>query len=223
MCTACHDRRPTDPRSDHDIDDPPHVGRPGVKALSDRFQRAPLGVVFLVLSVIAVVVRLAVETVLLDDGLSLGRAIASVLGSLLIAGVLTSVVARQRRRSGGADTMADVTTAVKDRRLPLDADPAVWIPALEWRRRVLRRSLWLTPVLAAVLIAMGVATIVLAPGTITGWILVVAVLALGTGAVVQVRSTIPRIDDLLRQLRERDGARGPVDPADAAPTRPAGA
>ncbi|MBT1635878.1 hypothetical protein KK107_08965 [Clavibacter michiganensis] len=194
-----------------------------MKALSDRFQRAPLGVVFLVLSVIAIVVRLAVEAVLLDDGLSVGRAIASVIGSLVLSGVLTLVVARQRRRSGGADTLADVTTAVKARRLPLDADPAVWIPALEWRRRVLRRSLWLTPVMGAVVIAMGVATIVLAPGTITGWILVVAVLALGIGAVVQVRSTLPRIDDLLRQLRERDGARGPVAPADAAPSPATGA
>ncbi|WP_237583529.1 hypothetical protein [Clavibacter tessellarius] len=199
------------------------MGHPGMKALSDRFQRAPLGVVFLVLSVIAIVVRLAVEAVLLDDGLSVGRAIASVIGSLVLSGVLTLVVARQRRRSGGADTMADVTTAVKARRLPLDADPAVWIPALEWRRRVLRRSLWLTPALVAVIIAMGVAALVLIPDSPAGGVVIVVFLALGVVSAMQTSRTIPRIDDLLRQLRERDGARGPVAPADAAPSPATGA
>ncbi|MBM7025711.1 hypothetical protein [Clavibacter zhangzhiyongii] len=194
-----------------------------MKALSDRFQRAPLGIVFPVLFVIVVAVRLLLEAVMLEDGLTLGRTIANVIGSLLIAGVLTFVVGRQRRRSGGADTMADVTTSLKTRTLPRDADPATWIPALEWRRRQFRRSLWLMPVLVVVLIAMGVAAVVLVPGSPAGWIIVGVFLVLGVVSVEQARRTIPRIDDLLRQLRERDGARGTVDPAGSAPTRPAGA
>ncbi|RII90147.1 hypothetical protein DZF95_12970 [Clavibacter michiganensis] len=192
-----------------------------MKALSDRFQRAPLGIVFLVLFLIVVVVRLLLEAVMLDDGLSLGRTIATVIGSLLFSGVLTLVVARQRRRSGGADTMAEVTTSLKTRRLPLDADPATWIPALEWRRRQFRRSLWLMPVLVVVLVAMGVATIVFVPESPAGWIVLGVFLVLGVVSVLQARRAIPRIDDLLRQLHERDGARGPVDAE--APTRPAGA
>jgi hypothetical protein len=194
-----------------------------MKALSDRFQRAPLGIVFPVLFVIVVVVRLLLEALMLEDGLTLGRTIANVIGSLLIAGVLTFVVGRQRRRSGGADTMADVTTSLKTRTLPRDADPAAWIPALEWRRRQFRRSLWLMPVLVVVLIAMGVAAVVLVPGSPAGWIIVGVFLVLGVVSVEQARRTIPRIDDLLRQLHERDGARRPVDPASSAPTRPAGA
>jgi len=195
-----------------------------MKALSDRFQRAPLGIVFLVLAVITVVVRIVMEAVLLEDGLSLGRTIANVISSLVLSGVLTLVVARQRRRSGGADTMADVTAAVKARRLPLDADPAVWIPALEWRRRVLRRSLWLMPVLVVVLIAMGIAAAALIPDSPVGWIIAIVFLALGVASVMQTRRTIPRIDDLLRQLRERDGARASAtDSTTAAWTHPAGA
>lgn len=197
------------------------MGHPRMKALSDRFQRAPLGIVFLVLFLIVVVVRLLLEAVMLDDGLSLGRTIATVIGSLLFSGVLTLVVARQRRRSGGADTMAEVTTSLKTRRLPLDADPATWIPALEWRRRQFRRSLWLMPVLVVVLVAMGVATIVFVPESPAGWIVLGVFLVLGVVSVLQARRAIPRIDDLLRQLHERDGARGPVDAE--APTRPAGA
>ncbi|WP_228504144.1 hypothetical protein [Clavibacter phaseoli] len=197
------------------------MGHPRMKGLSDRFQRAPLGIVFLVLFLIVVVVRLLLEAVMLDDGLSLGRTIATVIGSLLFSGVLTLVVARQRRRSGGADTMAEVTTSLKTRRLPLDADPATWIPALEWRRRQFRRSLWLMPVLVVVLVAMGVATIVFVPESPAGWIVLGVFLVLGVVSVLQARRAIPRIDDLLRQLHERDGARGPVDAE--APTRPAGA
>ncbi|MFT2691399.1 hypothetical protein [Clavibacter zhangzhiyongii] len=178
-----------------------------MKALSDRFQRAPLGIVFPVLFVIVVVVRLLLEAVMLEDGLTLGRTIANVVGSLLIAGVLTFVVGRQRRGSGGADTMADVTTSLRTRTLPRDADPATWIPALEWRRRQFRRSLWLMPVLVVVLIAMGVAAVVLVPGSPAGWIIVGVFLVLGVVSVEQARRTIPRIDDLLRQLHERDGAR----------------
>ncbi|MBM7411097.1 membrane protein implicated in regulation of membrane protease activity [Clavibacter michiganensis] len=199
-----------------------------MKALSDRFQRAPLGIVFLVLAAIVFVVRTLVGPLLLDDALSPGRTIATLVSSLLIAGVMTFVVARQRRRSGGADTMADVTTSLKTRQLPLDADPAAWIPALEWRRRQFRRSLWLMPVLVVVLVAMGVAAALLVPGSPAGWIIVVVFLALGIVSVVQARRTIPRIDDLLRQFRERDGARADADYAgdtgDAtrrAPTSPA--
>jgi peptidoglycan/LPS O-acetylase OafA/YrhL len=199
-----------------------------MKALSDRFQRAPLGIVFVVLFVLVVVIRLLLEAVMLEDGLSLGRAIATVIGSLLFSGVMTLVVARQRRRSGGADTMAEVTASLKTRRLPLDADPATWIAALEWRRRQFRRSMWLMPVLVVVLIAMGVAAVVLVPGSPAGWIIVVVFLALGVVSVEQARRTIPRIDDLLRQLRARDGAGAP-DPHGAqagdatrqAPTSPA--
>jgi protein-S-isoprenylcysteine O-methyltransferase Ste14 len=175
-----------------------------MKALSDRFQRAPLGIVFLVLFVLVVVIRLLLEAVMLEDGLSLGRAIATVIGSLLFSGVMTLVVARQRRRSGGADTMAEVTASLKTRRLPLDADPATWIPALEWRRRQFRRTMWLMPVLVLVLVAMGVAAVIL--GSPAGWIIVVVFLALGVVSVEQARRTLPRIDDLLRQLRARDGA-----------------
>jgi hypothetical protein len=120
--------------------------------------------------------------------------------------VMTLVVARQRRRSGGADTMAEVTASLKTRRLPLDADPATWIPALEWRRRQFRRTMWLMPVLVLVLVAMGVAAVVLVPGSPAGWIIVVVFLALGVLSVEQARRTLPRIDDLLRQLRARDGA-----------------
>lgn len=196
-----------------------------MKALSDRFQRAPLGIVFLVLFLIVVVVRLLLEAVMLEDGLSLGRTIATVIGSLIMSGVLTFVVARQRRRSGGADTMAEVTTALKTHRLPVDADPATWIPALEWRRRQFRRSMWLMPVLVAVLVAMGVAAAVLIPDSPAGWIIVVVFLGLGAVSVVQARRTIPRIDDLLRQLRERDGADarpgGQADATRHAPPSPA--
>ncbi|RII85045.1 hypothetical protein DZF92_15820, partial [Clavibacter michiganensis subsp. insidiosus] len=83
-----------------------------MKALSDRFQRAPLGIVFLVLAATVFVVRTLIGPLLLDDALSPGRMISTLVSSLSIAGVMTFVIARQRRRSGGADTMAEVTTSL---------------------------------------------------------------------------------------------------------------
>ncbi|AJW79223.1 hypothetical protein [Clavibacter michiganensis] len=192
-----------------------------MKALSDRFQRAPLGIVFLVLAATVFVVRTLIGPLLLDDALSPGRMISTLVSSLSIAGVMTFVIARQRRRSGGADTMAEVTTSLTSRQLPPDADPAAWIPALEWRRRQFRRSMWLMPVLVAVLVAMGVAAVVVSPDSPAGWIIVVAFLVLGAVSIVQARRALPRIDDLLGQLRARDGASGAA--ADAAPTRHADA
>ncbi|RIJ10236.1 hypothetical protein DZF93_15870, partial [Clavibacter michiganensis subsp. insidiosus] len=179
-----------------------------MKALSDRFQRAPLGIVFLVLAATVFVVRTLIGPLLLDDALSPGRMISTLVSSLSIAGVMTFVIARQRRRSGGADTMAEVTTSLTSRQLPPDADPAAWIPALEWRRRQFRRSMWLMPVLVAVLVAMGVAAVVVSPDSPAGWIIVVAFLVLGAVSIVQARRALPRIDDLLGQLRARDGASG---------------
>ncbi|CAQ01426.1 hypothetical protein ACR8AL_04700 [Clavibacter sepedonicus] len=192
-----------------------------MKGLQERFERASLGGVFLVVTAFYFVLRTGIDLVITGDGLSVAGIIGRFIGSLLFGGVMVAVIAWQRRRGGGASTSADVTAAIRSGQAPLAADPGVWIPALEWRRGQFRRSLWLTPLLFLVFIAMGVALLVLEPGSPIGWLVIVVFVGLGIGVLVQARRAIPRIDGLLHQLRERDGARGAA--ADAAPTRPAGA
>ena len=192
-----------------------------MKGLQERLERASLGIVFLFLTVAYFVLRTIIDLVITGDGLSVAGVIGRLIGSVIFGGVMVAIVAFQRRRNGGASSSADITAAIKTGQVPLAADPAVWIPALEWRRGQFRRSLWLTPVVFAVFAAMGVALLVLDPASPVGWFVIVAFVGLGIGVVVQARRTLPRIEGMLGQLRERDGARGPVDAE--APTRPAGA
>jgi hypothetical protein len=128
-----------------------------VKGLQERFERASVGAVFLIITASYFVLRTIIDLVITGDGLSVIGIIGRLIGSLLFGGVMVALVAFQRRRSGGASTSADITAAIRSGRAPLSAEPAVWIPALEWRRGQFRRSIWLTPVVFLVFIAMGIA------------------------------------------------------------------
>jgi hypothetical protein len=177
-----------------------------VKGLQERFERASLGAVFLIITASYFVLRTIIDLVITGDGLSVIGIIGRLIGSLLFGGVMVALVAFQRRRSGGASTSADITAAIRSGRAPLSAEPAVWIPALEWRRGQFRRSIWLTPVVFPVFIAMGVALLVLDPGSPVGWFVIVVFIGLGIGVFLQARRTLPRIEALLGQMHERAGA-----------------
>jgi hypothetical protein len=192
-----------------------------VKGLQERLERASLGTVFAWTSLLFFVVRTVTDAFTARELLEPLQLVIRLLSAAIFGGIMTFVVSRQRRRSGGASTFADISHAIKAGRVPLDADPAVWIPALEWRRGQFRRSLFLTPVFLGVIAVLGVVAFVLDPSSPVGLIAALVLVGLLVGVTIQARRTLPRIDDLLRQLRERDGARGPVDAE--APARPAGA
>jgi len=177
-----------------------------VKGLQERFERASLGGVFLIVTASYFVLRTVIDLAVTGDGLSVAGIIGSFVGSLVFGGLMVAVIAWQRRRSGGATASADITAAIRTGQAPLAAEPSVWIPALQWRRGQFRRSLWLTPLVFLVFIAMGVALLVLEPGGLVGWFVIAVFVGLGTVVVAQARRTLPRIDGLLRQMRERDGA-----------------
>jgi uncharacterized membrane protein YfcA len=83
---------------------------------------------------------------------------------------------------------------------------AVWISALEWRRRQFARSRWLVPVLFGLFALMGVLAFDLDSTSPLGWVVVAAILAIGTVSIVHARRALPRIDELLVQLRARAAA-----------------
>lgn len=193
-----------------------------MKGLQERLERASLGTVFVVLTVVYFVLRTIIDLVITGDGLSVVGMIGRLIGSVIFGGVMVAVIAFQRRRGGGTSTSADITAAIKTGQVPLAADPAVWIPALEWRRGQFRRSLWLTPFVFAVFAAMGVLLLVLDPASPVGWFVIVAFIGLGIGVFLQARRTLPRIEGMLGQIHAREGAGGAA-AASAPPTRPAGA
>lgn len=186
-----------------------------MKGLQNRFERASIGVVFGITSLLYFAIRLAIDAIMGRDVLDPLQLVLSVVGAAIFGGVMAFVIARQRRRSGGASISADVSDALKARRLPADADPAVWIPALEWRRAQFARSRWLLPIVFGLFALMGVLAFVLDPGSPLGWLVVAAFLIIGTVSIVQARRALPRIDELLGQLRARAGAR-PASSSDSA-------
>jgi hypothetical protein len=191
----------------HDDAPRPPRHRPGphlVRGLQERIERASLSSVFLIVTAVYFVVRTVIDLLITGDGLSVIGVVLRLVGSLLFGGAMVAVVAWQRRRNGGASTSADITAAIRTGTAPLAADPAVWIPALEWRRGQFRRSVWLTPLVLLVFVAMGIALVVLDPGSPVGWFAIVVLVGLGIGVVLQARRALPRIEALLQQVRERD-------------------
>jgi hypothetical protein len=171
-----------------------------------RLETAPLGVMFLLMTALFFVIRTAVDAFSREDLLDPLLTGLRLVSSMLFGVLMVVILGRQRRRSGGASTDADIRQAVKTGRLPADADPAVWVPALEWRRTQLRRSVW-SGIALAVFLVLGVVIVLVDPAAPTGWVVVVVFLVVGAISIVQIRRAIPHVDDLLRQLRGRDGGR----------------
>jgi hypothetical protein len=194
-----------------------------VTALRDRLQRAPLPLLFLVLAAVFFVVQTLTYLVISGPDTSTASLVGRLIGSVVVGAMLTAITAHQRARSGGTATSAEITAAVRTGRVPLAADPAVWIPAVEWRHHELRRSLWLTPVTFLVFVVLGAGIVTQEPGSVVGWALIAMSVVLATAAVVQARRMLRRLDHLLAQLLERDAQDPARDDAPAIdrPTRPA--
>jgi hypothetical protein len=191
-----------------------------VRGLQERLERASLGAVFGWTTAVFFVVRTLIDAATGSDVLHPVLLVARLVSAAIFGGLMAFIISRQRRRSGGTSVSADITQAQRTGRVPLDADPATWIPALEWRRGQFRRSTWLSPIVLGVFALMGVALVVLEPTALTGYLVVLVFVVLGTVTLVQARRTLPRIEDMLRQLRARAGA-PPVadaDPVDASPS-----
>lgn len=112
------------------------------------------------------------------------------------------VLRRQRRRMGGYARARAFARAVRRRRLPDDADPAVWGPLLEGERRALRRAQTVdAPVAAAVFAAVAIVSSVVIGFR---WSVVLAILgaavALVSVAWLTGRRNLARIDLLADQL-----------------------
>jgi hypothetical protein len=129
---------------------------------------------------------------------------ALVLRAVLFAVVLTWLAARQRRRAGSPRVGAAVGASTRRGTLPVDADPAVWRPALEEQRRTALRARWLGPVVFGSLVAVAVVLAVLLESP--AWAFIAAGGAvLGALGPLGAARTLRRVDGLLTQLDARSG------------------
>ena len=134
-------------------------GRAALRSLPDRFRALPprrRRLVVVASSVGYLVAFYAlmylVQTVTRDEpvgwatplGAMVGPVIGSFLGGFLMAGW-------QVRRLGSSERLHQLEGALRTRRLPDDADPAVWGPLLAREQRFLRRAFTVLPVATVVL------------------------------------------------------------------------
>ncbi|NEK92932.1 hypothetical protein GCU67_01920, partial [Modestobacter muralis] len=80
----------------------------------------------------------ALQAAVGDDPVDLLQPLGPLAGTL---GGTTLGLRWQRRRTGGGDRQRQLGAALRSRRLPADADPAVWRPLLAGEQRALRRLL----------------------------------------------------------------------------------
>lgn len=166
-----------------------------------RLQGASLGVMF---AWFAGFYFVGTYSIALLDGssrLNLTDALIRVFAAAIFGGLMTGFVAWQRRRSGGVGTLLEINRALKAGSVPEDAEPSIWLPALQLRRRQNERARWLNPVVFGLFTLLGVWLITQKPTDIIPWVICAFFIAMGIFSVLQVPRTVTKIDTLLAQLQ----------------------
>lgn len=165
----------------------------------------PLGVFFPVIFVIWTGVRLAVAAGG-GDRITTALVAFEVIGGLIFAGILTALLAWRRRRSGGKSEYTAMNTAVRTGQLPEDAEPSLWAPELERRRRSFSRARVANPIVFGFVALLGVVLLISGTTVILSAILIVFFVGFAIyNTIVCVRS-LARVESLQRQLDPRGSA-----------------
>lgn len=163
-----------------------------------RLATAPLPVVFVVqAAVFGVLTYLLGQLVGPDHESWIGHAI----GGVFFGAAMTWWIARQRRRNGGADAMVDQALALKQGRLPPDADPETWRQHLDRQERTQRRVRRILPVEFGLFAALGV-WLALTQGPVW-WAFVALFVLFAVGGVLATTRTLRRIAVLRDELLHR--------------------
>jgi amino acid transporter len=170
-----------------------------MKRVNAWFDRAPLGLVFLTIAVVWIAIRL-VFAALNSNGLTLESVLFEVIGGLVFAGVFTGIIGYRRRRSGGAAAWASLNQGMRSGALPEDADPAVWIPELERRRRAVLRGRVVSPIFFGLFAVAALVFLLVASQTVSAVVFFVFFAAVAVGQVWVSRRALRRIDSLKAQI-----------------------
>jgi len=105
----------------------------------------PLGVFFPAIFVVWTGVRLGLAAGG-GDRITTALVAFEVIGGLIFTGIMTALLAWRRRRSGGKSVYTAMNTAVRTGRLQEDAEPSLWAPERERRRRSFSRARVANPI-----------------------------------------------------------------------------
>ncbi|BDZ49591.1 hypothetical protein GCM10025867_18320 [Frondihabitans sucicola] len=176
-----------------------------MKAFRAYLQGAPLGVLF---AWFTGFYFLGTYGFALLDGtskLNLVSALIRVVGAGIFGGIMTALVARQRRRDGGRRTSVQITTALKTGAVPEDAEPSIWLPALEARRKQNERAHWVNPIVFGLFTLLGIWLITQDPTGFIPWIVTAFFIAVAILSLVQARRAVTKIEALIVQMHGRPG------------------
>ncbi|MGU3409691.1 hypothetical protein ACLBWP_06250 [Microbacterium sp. M1A1_1b] len=168
----------------------------------DRFRRLPLPVLLPVMFLVAggayFVIGLA--TTGGREGF-VGRLVSAVFYAAGLTAVLGVLIARLRRRAGGAAELSRIQRSVKTGSVPPDADPTNWVPSLERLQRQSRRNRWLGP------LVFGSATVLAVWLAVTSgpvwWLFVVAFVGFFAWTTFETRRALRTLPVMLAELRGR--------------------
>ncbi len=172
-----------------------------MKNLRSHLQSASLGVLFGYFALTWFVLTYAFAVLLGSARVSLTETIGRAVGALVFGGVMTLVAARQRRRSGGVENLVAINAAVRTGTVPEDAEPSIWVPALDERRRQNVRSTWLSPVIFGVFTVLGVVLALSEPQDAVLWGLTAFMAFAAVFCAFAAARQVRKIDALLAQLR----------------------
>ncbi|MFT2748008.1 hypothetical protein ACMT9U_00320 [Clavibacter sp. Sh2036] len=190
---------------------PPVRGRLVRRSFGLWFETAPRG------ALIAVGIPscfVLVEGIRITSGRPLPIVPAGTLGLVCVAafsvaiGVLFGLVRdwQQEYRPIGRITV-DVWKAVSTGRLPDDADPAAWRPAVEWYASEFGRANASPAKLIGALAIFPIGGLLAFPHASFGWILLAVAVWLGIVILLKHRRVPRRLDALFAQLAEREARR----------------
>jgi hypothetical protein len=182
-----------------------------MKQFRAHLQGAPLGVLFTWFTGFYFLVTYGIALLDGSSKLNFVSALIRLGGALVVGGFMTAIIARQRRRDGGRNISIEINKAVKTDAVPEDANPSIWVPALQRRRTQNERAHWINPIGFGLFTLLGIWLITQDPTAVIPWVITVFFIGIGVFSVIQARNLVAKIDALLQQLEGPSAANSRAD------------
>jgi MFS family permease len=175
-----------------------------LKKWQDWLGKRPWWTLAAILAVFWTLGWFGIQAAIRPSGASWGLLVGAVVGGIFYGGFMALIFRRQQAKYGGPSTSKAIEKAVKEDTLPESADPGVWLPLLERKRRNERRMVWVGPIEFALFTALCVYLAVTEPSVWFWWLSTVLFVGLGIWVPVWSIRRGTRIDALIDELKARE-------------------
>ncbi|OOP65315.1 hypothetical protein BMF89_00265 [Arthrobacter sp. SRS-W-1-2016] len=145
-----------------------------------------------------------IQAAIRPGGASWGLLVGALVGGIFYGGFMALIFRRQQAKYGGPDTSKAIQQAVKEGSLPESAEPEIWLPLLERKRRTERRMVWVGPIEFALFSALCVFLIVTEPSVWFWWLGTVLFVCLGIWIPLWSIRRAAKIDALIDELKAQE-------------------